>query len=78
MRRKTHVCSVYLAAERAGRDVKHEIVNGEVFAMTGASFNHSLVVLNQGSELRARLKGRLCHVLPSDLRVRIEAANAAK
>lgn len=68
----------YLAAERAGRDVKHEYVNGEVFAMTGASFNHNLIVINLGSELRARLKGRLCHVLPSDMRVRIEAANAVK
>lgn len=68
----------YLAAERAGRDVKHEYVNGEVFAMTGASFNHNLIVLNLGSELRARLKGRPCHVLPNDMRVRIEAANAAK
>lgn len=68
----------YLAAERAGRDVKHEYVNGEVFAMTGASFNHNLIVLDLGSELRARLKGRLCHVLPNDMRVRIEAENAAK
>ncbi len=67
----------YLAAERAGRDVKHEYVNGEVFAMMGASFNHNLIVLNLGSELRARLKGRLCQVLPSDMWVRIEAANAA-
>jgi Uma2 family endonuclease len=68
----------YLAAERAGCDVKHEYVNGEVFAMTGASFNHNLIVLNLGSELRAGLKGRACHVLPSDMRVRIEAANAGK
>ncbi|UHD14405.1 Uma2 family endonuclease [Thiocapsa bogorovii] len=67
----------YLAAERAARGAKHEYVNGEVFAMTGASFNHNLLVLNLGSELRARLKGRPCHVLPSDMRVRIEAANAA-
>ncbi|CRI65180.1 conserved hypothetical protein [Thiocapsa sp. KS1] len=68
----------YLAAERAGCDVKHEYVNGEVFAMTGASFTHNLIVLNLGSELRARLKGTPCHVLPSDMRVRIEAANAGK
>jgi Uma2 family endonuclease len=68
----------YLAAERAARDAKHEYVNGKVFAMTGASYNHNLIVLNLGSELRARLKGSPCHVLPSDMRVRIEAANAAK
>lgn len=68
----------YLATERGQTEVKHEYVDGEVFAMTGASFNHNLIVLNLGSELRAKLKDRPCHVLPSDMRVRIEAANAGK
>jgi Uma2 family endonuclease len=68
----------YLAAERAQAENKHEYVDGEVFAMTGASFNHNLIVLNLGSELRSQLKDRPCHVLPSDMRVRIEAANAGK
>jgi Uma2 family endonuclease len=66
----------YLATERAQTQVKHEYVDGKVFAMTGASFNHNLIVLNLGSELRAKLKDRPCHVLPSDMRVRIQAANA--
>lgn len=67
----------YLAAERGQADAKHEYVDGEVFAMTGASFNHNLIVLNLGSELRARLKDGPCRVLPSDMRVRIVAANAS-
>ena len=68
----------YLAAERAQAEAKHEYVDGEVFAMTGASFNHNLIVLNLGSELRAQLRHRPCHVLPNNMRVRIEAANASK
>lgn len=68
----------YLVAERLQPDVKHEYLDGEVFAMTGASFNHNLIVLNLGSELRAQLKDGPCRVLPSDMRVRIEAANASK
>jgi Uma2 family endonuclease len=68
----------FLAVERAQSDVKHEYVDGEAFAMTGGSFNHNLIVLNLGAELRARLKDRPCRVLPSDMRVRIEAANAGK
>lgn len=68
----------YLAAERAQTEVKHEYVDGEVFAMTGASFNHNLIVLNLGGELRAQLKDRPCRVLPSDMRVRVDAANAGK
>jgi Uma2 family endonuclease len=68
----------YLAAERAQADVKYEYLDGEVFAMTGASFNHNLIVLNLGSELRSQLKDGPCRVLPSDMRVRIQAANASK
>ena len=68
----------YLAAERAQTDIKHECVNGEVFAMTGASFNHNLIVVNPVSELRSQLKNGRCRVLPSDMRVCIEAANARK
>ncbi len=66
----------YLATERAQAQVKHEYVDDEVFAMMGASFNHNLIVLNLGSELRAKLKDRPCHALLSDMRVRIQAANA--
>lgn len=62
----------YLAFER-GSEIKHEYYAGEVFAKAGASFAHNLIVMNTGASLHAQLRGRPCRVLPSDLRVLIEA-----
>ncbi|MEM7587059.1 MAG: Uma2 family endonuclease [Acidobacteriota bacterium] len=61
----------YLAAERQA-DFKSEYFSGEVFAMTGASFAHNLIVGNVLSGLHPQLKAQNCAVLPSDLRVWIE------
>ena len=66
----------YLVAEREAVDQRHEYLDGEVFAMTGASWEHNLITANLLSELHARLKSRPCTVLSNDLRVRIETANA--
>jgi Uma2 family endonuclease len=44
-----------------------------MFAMTGASANHNLIVLNTGASLREQLKKKPCRVYPSDLKLRIEA-----
>jgi len=66
----------YLAAERECTDAKHEYVAGQVFAMVGASFNHNLITANLAGELRQQLKSRPCTVLSSDMRLRIETADA--
>ncbi|MCF8015139.1 MAG: Uma2 family endonuclease [Chromatiaceae bacterium] len=65
----------YLAFEREALDVKHEYVAGEVFAMSGGSFEHSLIAANLSGELRQQLKSGPCTVLTSDMRIRIEAAD---
>lgn len=62
----------YLEIE-ASSDVRHEFLNGEMFAMSGASLEHVAIVLNIGSELRTQLKGRPCRVATNDLRVRVTA-----
>jgi Uma2 family endonuclease len=66
----------YLAAERECIDEKHEYVAGQVFAMVGASFNHNLIVTNLARELSTQLKSRPCTVLSSDMRLRIQVADA--
>lgn len=62
----------YLAMERAS-ELRHEFLNGEVFAMGGASWNHGLINGNLAALLRARLKGKGCFVQTNDLRVQISA-----
>lgn len=66
----------YLAAERECRDEKHEYVAGQVFAMTGASFNHNLIAANLVRHLGNRLESGPCLVVAADMRLRIETADA--
>lgn len=60
----------YLRRERDALD-KHEFYRGEVFALAGASPEHSLITANVIGELRSRLKGSACRVYDSNLRIRI-------
>ena len=60
----------YLAMERDS-DIKHEFINGEIFAMAGASENHNLISLNIGASLLGQLRGTSCRTYPSDMRVRV-------
>jgi Uma2 family endonuclease len=66
----------YLAVERESLEVKHEYVAGDVFAVSGGSYEHSLIATNLTRALGNRLAGGPCVVLSSDLRLRIEAADA--
>ena len=68
----------WLAAERESLESKSEYIDGEVFAMTGASEAHNLMVANVIRELGVQMKGRPCRVYPSDLRLHIEATNEGR
>lgn len=65
----------YLAWERE-QQIRHEYVNGETFAMSGATDAHVTVALNLASLLRAHLRGTRCRVYMADMKLRVEAANA--
>lgn len=62
----------YLALERKS-ETKSEYLNGEMFAMVGASRQHNLIAGNIFGELRHRLKGTSCEAYTNDMRVRIPA-----
>jgi Uma2 family endonuclease len=65
----------YLAFERKAEN-KNEYVNGEIFAMTGASRKHNLIVANIAGELREQLKGKPCEVYPGEMRVKAPASRS--
>lgn len=52
-------------------DTKHELYDGEIFAMTGASVNHNVISLNIASELRAKLKGSSCQSFMADVKLKV-------
>ena len=59
----------YLAIERQA-ETKSEFLDGEMFAMSGASYRHNVIVSNLLRDLGRSLRGSGCRVLPSDMRVR--------
>jgi len=62
----------YLAAERQA-ETKSEYLKGEVFAMSGASRQHNLIVWNLSGALYSQLRGRGCEAYVGDVRVHIPA-----
>ena len=61
----------YLTLERAS-DHRSEYVNGRIYAMSGASLRHNLIVSNIVIEVGTRLRGRPCSVFSNDLRVKVD------
>jgi Uma2 family endonuclease len=62
----------YLAKERLA-PFKSEYHRGEMFAMAGASWEHTLIKDSLAGEARNQLRGGPCRVLTSDLRVKVSA-----
>lgn len=63
----------YLAFERKAES-KNEYVNGEIFAMTGASRKHNLIAANIVTSLNTQLRGKPCEVYPGEMRVKAPAS----
>ncbi|MBW4662939.1 MAG: Uma2 family endonuclease [Chroococcus sp. CMT-3BRIN-NPC107] len=64
----------YLKAEDLSQ-IRHEYLNGQVFAMTGGSREHNLITGNIHNRLKNYLRGSRCQVFVSDMKVRIETDN---
>lgn len=60
----------YLAQERLAQE-KHELVNGHIVAMSGASPRHNAIVSNVVIALGPQLRGKGCRPLASDQRVHV-------
>ena len=59
----------YLARERQA-ETKSEYLQGEVFALAGASERHNLIVVNLVVSLGSQLKRQPCKVYANDMRVK--------
>lgn len=51
--------------------VRHEFLDGQVWAMAGGSPEHAAIAANVVALLHGQLRGRPCRVYTSDLRVRV-------
>jgi Uma2 family endonuclease len=57
------------------QELRHEYIDGEVYAMTGGTLNHSEIAMNFGFLLKTHLRKGGCRVLNSDARVNIHNSN---
>ncbi len=65
----------YLLAEANGK-IRHEYVDGHVFAMTGASEAHNLICTNLLVAIHQQLQDGPCRVYGNDMKVRIESVRS--
>ena len=59
--------------QRASHDVKHEYIDGQLYAMAGGSLDHSAIAINVVIALSAALAPGPCRVYNSDAAVRLSA-----
>jgi Uma2 family endonuclease len=64
----------YLAAEESS-PIKHEYIDGDVFAMAGASDAHVTIAGNLFTLLRTHVRGGSCRVFMADMKARVNQLN---
>jgi len=62
----------YLEGEKIS-EIKHEYIDGNVYAMAGASKNHQRIIANLARHLGNYLNSSPCEVFFSDIKVRVDA-----
>lgn len=65
----------YLNGEQAS-DIRHEYVDGEIYAMAGAGEAHNLIALNVASKLRNLVRGGPCRVFIANMKLHVRTWNA--
>ena len=73
---RRYTLNEYLAMEPEG-SVRHEFINGEMFAMVGTSRTHNAIATRLSAALYTHLRGTPCRVASNDMKVLIESANRA-
>jgi Uma2 family endonuclease len=71
VKRHRYTYNDYVALERMS-NVKHEFIDGDIYAMAGGSPEHAELQVRVSTALGTQLGDR-CHVYSSDLRVRVLA-----
>jgi len=62
----------YLAIDSTS-EIRHEFLDGKIFAMSGGSLWHNLIKDNFARAVANRLSGGTCRVVTSDQRLKVDA-----
>jgi Uma2 family endonuclease len=71
-----HSFAEYIELEEAS-STKHELFDGQIFAMAGGSPEHAALIASVTFQLSGQTRGGPCRVHASELRIRVEASNLA-
>jgi Uma2 family endonuclease len=64
----------YLAGEEKSQ-IRHEYIDGQVYAMSGGSDSHNTIALNLASGLKSHVRGGRCRVFMENMKAYIPALN---
>ncbi|NOQ15800.1 MAG: Uma2 family endonuclease [Methyloprofundus sp.] len=59
--------------DELSRATKHELIDGDIYAMVGASVNHERISLNISRKFGNHLEGSPCEPFGSDMKVKVAA-----
>lgn len=65
----------YLSFEQNSK-IKHEYVDGQIFAISGATEAHNIICSNILVSLHSRLAGTRCRAFIADMKVHVKASNS--
>ena len=71
--KRRYTLEEYLELEKHAEE-RYAYCGGEVVAMSGASLRHNRIVRNLMRAIDARLEGKPCEVLPTDMRIKVPKA----
>ncbi len=71
--KRRYTLEEYLELEKHTEE-RYAYCGGEVVAMSGASLRHNRIVRNLMRAIDARLAGKPCEVLPTDMRIKVPKA----
>ena len=66
----------YLNFEK-NNEIRHEYVNGRVYAMSGAELNHNIINSNANTILNSQLFGQPCVVMSSNMRLKVDSKHVS-
>jgi len=61
----------YLSGEKTS-EIRHQLINGDIYAMAGGSEAHNLITGNAFAKLHQHLKGKGCRVFMSDMKTQVK------
>lgn len=71
--KRRYTLEEYLALERES-EVRYEFWNGEIFAMSGGTLPHDMIMDNVAELLRRELREKKCRVFSSNRQIKVPAA----